>query len=717
MNLMKYAIRVVLVLGFLFVQVDAWSIGEQVPPASQSSDLSKSWMETGDIKTLIIKNTDGKILFQRSWRKNSGKPTEGPQPTDLKPLGQSPKNSAEKSSSSDKPVEKSEAKKPAAIWKGKLKFGAIAHKTSKNKNNTFQELYNQKDGFGIVSLDLQADAPKDHLRLKTDGLGSWNSSVGGDVDYRHEAQVHVRAKFSRTDWHYGALSNPSTIKERFSLDATCNPPNRKWHPRLALNFKGSESAGKSIRPQENFDRIYPRDRISQTWNPDNRDVRLTLSGGTGNLDMAFSYGERTDTESTTKEYTRDLDFNGIRDTLRLWKRQDNFSKYTTGKLAWQINEKYLFAAVMTTTQTDNKFDLLRNRFEPFPFLVTNGIVYGFQGQDHGRLDGCSQNLELSIDAHPNSKFDLDVELRRNKSRNRGDGVVRFYDQAGSLVSSDDGSTLTRTSDGQFDIRTAYKGCRDTRIYAGYRRTEREDYDENSLGVFTYDALGIRTIVGSTLSVDTRCFLNFTERSGYVGVTRFFGPKLELDLRHEQGKLDDENNPGSGNRKESLTKDFDHVNQVLSAKSRFNNDVSLLLKVRRDKTDRTNIDTYDERKDFSIYTDWAPQKGRTTLGGGFQKSDGNFSIAGIGFENRCESLSFNGSYKLNAVNFADFDLVQTVGGGVTSFDQRIGEIRLRRLLKRGGEASIGYSRRTYKNSNASSDNFIDDALLLSYGIEL
>ncbi|MFZ2958481.1 MAG: hypothetical protein WA705_16460 [Candidatus Ozemobacteraceae bacterium] len=689
----------------------------------------KGWSESANTRILTVTDDAGKTIFTRIWNKKTGKPLsalpDGEKPmtaseTEANAIAEASAATATRNalvkSDQAKKTSTEAPKKSSASWSGRAEFGVLFSRTSDDKTHAYREQYNQKDGFGLQSLDLTRVGDRRFFRLRGTSFGMWNSSYGTEIDFRDQAQLHIKARFTRTDYDFGTVLDPSTLRDRFSLDAGLDRPEMRFHPRITLNFRGSESSGDALRMQGSTDQLFPRDRLAQTWHPSNQDFTLGLFGGEKRLDAGLIYGEQTNGDSASKVYRRDFDFNGVSDLLQTWRMQDNFTKSVTGKLGYRFSDSYAFSATITTTSTDNSFDTFRSRSENGN-LTSNAVGGDLHGRDHGWLDGWSRSEEYSFEGHPNDLWDFQTTLERRQIRSRGEGSIRETDGCGTLASVDESSTYNKIDEGYYELRADYKGLKSSRAYAGYSVLDREELDDDLLQTFAYSADGSRAPIPAMRAEDRYTIFNETEKMGFLGMWHRFASTLDLDVRHESGSLIDNNRGGTGTAREAINKGHDRTRQRLTLRARPGGGLSLSLKLARTDTNRKTIDVRDERKTAGLYAAWAPSKARFSLGGGYSRTSGDIRLYETSFSDRIDTISVNGGYEISKALRADINLAQTVSGGITSLDHRTGELRLRWIMKHGRDASLGYSERAFENRDLTTENFTNRLFFLSYGLAL
>lgn len=702
-------------------------VGAENDMDSLQSRVKQAWSETANTRTRTMLDDSGNVIFQRTYDKATGKFLhEGPATdaeaaqvaVEVAPVPDTkadiqPEVKADATSGTAKQV----WKEGMATWTGNVEFGARGESTQNDKNHTYRELFNDKDGIGINKLNLNRVSDKRLFRFRAESFGSWNQSFGADALYRHEAMFKVRAKFRRTDWDFGTVLDPSSVRETFTLDASYDRSELKWRPRVTLNFKGEDSTGNTLRAQGGTNWNLPRDRFPQTWNPASRDFNLGLFGGRGKADFGFTYGEETNRESTLRNYQRDIDFNGLSDAIQLWKYQQNFTQSTAGKASYKFNDRYTFSLAITTTSTDNKFDTVRNRYEPTDLLLEQMNTFGLQGQNHGWADGYSRTEEYILEGKPSDKWGVEARIERRTLRTRADGIVEYFNRNNELTGSDDTATYNKMDEGFFEVRADYYGLERTPIYAGYRYMDREEFDNDQLGTYAYDSLQRRTVLASTRAVSRYTTLDQTERMGFLGFKHRFNPKWAIDLRYEGGTMDDNNSAASTRNPQTLYNSYDKTRQVMTVRADPSKEVNLMLKLRRDLTDRHNINAKDDRQSGAIFANWTPLKRKFTVGTGYTRTTGDFSLRYGSFKDIIETVSLNGTYKFDRLWSALLDLNQSTTGDMTRTDYQVGQLLVRRQLKHGHDASIGYSRRYYDNRNVAADKFTNHVFTLSYNLPL
>ncbi|MBF0501829.1 MAG: hypothetical protein HQM09_16955 [Candidatus Riflebacteria bacterium] len=687
---------------------------------------SKSWSETATARILTITDDSGKTLLTRIWDKKTGKPIEAipagekvltaSDVADIAAAAEAKKVAEVKKAEEAKTAAKAKAKS-SATWSSHAEFGVILPNTTNDKAHSYSELYNQKSGFGINSIDMTRTGDRRFLRFRGRSFGTWNSSYGSDFDFRDQAQLHVKARFTRTDWDFGTVLDPSTQRDMFSLNASLDRPEMRFHPRMTLNFRGSESDGNSLRAQGSTDQLFPRDRLSQTWHPSNRDFNINLFGAEKRLTVGVTYGEKTNDDNATKIYSRDLDFNGVSDLLQTWRMQDNFTKSTTGKLTYRFSKDYLFSAAITTTSTDNKFDTYENRFDNNGYLIGKTQQGDLHGHDKGWLDGWTRYEEYSLEGHPNDLWDVQATLERREMRNRAEGLLIQTNGVGILSGSDESSTYNKIDEGAWEARADYKGMKDSRIYGGYSVSDREELDDNVLQAYAYAVNGIRTAIASNQTENRYSIFNETENMGFIGMWHRFSPRLDLDIRDESGNMKDNNRGSLDATHETIIKGYDRTRQRMTLRARPCDGLNLALKLARTDTDRNYIGTSDKRMTSGLYATWAPAKAKYTVGAGYSRTTGDITLYDQKFSDKIDTISLNGGYEISKALRADLNLAQTVSGDITRLDHTSGELRLRWALKAGREASLGYAERAFDNRDLTAENFTNRLVFLSYALPL
>lgn len=682
--------------------------------ASLQKRVDGAWSETDTTRTRTILGDDGKVLYKRVYDKKTGKVLSEEQAAAALKGEEAAKAKAAKPATKKTPKKKP----PQVTWDNRLELQAIVENTTDNTRRSYEELFaNQKDGIGIASLDLRRTAPDRLFRLRTRSLGTWNHSTGADLDYRHQDEFRLRAKYSRTEWDFGTVLDPSTLRERFSVDATFARPSLYWNPRVIMAFRGSDTLGDSLRLQGNTDQYFPRDRMGQSFTPAHRDLSFTLLGGHERWDGSLAYAEQISEESTRKFYQRDIDFDSVRDAIDMWKWQQTFSRTVSGRATYRFNDRYSFTAAVTTTSTDNSFDFQSNRREPVNVPVSQSDMVGLHGQNHGWNDGYARIEEYTLDARPSDLWDVQARIERRDLRNNGQGALVLMDALGQRTGMDVSATANRITEGLFDVQAIFKGWRNTRAYAGYRSSERDERDDDSLGTYVLGANGTPAFQASTRALDRYSLLGQTEKLGYLGVRHQFNKQWDLDLRHEGGTTHDDHRGAVGVDRQTLAGSSDKVRQLLSLRAKPAKDMNVVLKLRREGVDHRDIATQDERKSFGLFANWAPTKKKFTVGTGYTRTTAEIDLPTSRFRDESQTLSLNGSYRFDPRWTGLIDLNQTVSGDVTRLDYQVGEFRLRRELNRGHQASIGYSRRFYRNEDLRSEDFINHLFLLSYSLPL
>jgi len=710
----------------MFILQQAGLAGAITDSGKLQEKVDKTWTRAGDTIIRTVRTPDGAVLSQRVYDRATGKfIKEGPPEGAEQPLkAEKPAAGSEKKGEASEKVKKEEEASAAsgstAVWTNTLRMDARLESTSGNSAHSYQELFNHKDGLGIGKLELKRVSDKRLFRFNADSFGTWNRSYGTSLSFRNRAEFSVKAKVQRTEWDFGSILDPTSTRDSFKLDAAWDRPDLKWRPRVTIGLNGYDCNGDILRLQGSSDQPYPHARLQNAWNPSNRNFDLGVFGGHGRLDFSLSYGEQSSGDTTTKIYQRDIDFNGIRDLLNVWNWQQSFSRTVGGNVKYQFSDKYSFLVGVTTTNSDSDYDTIRYRFEPAGVLQSSQNIGGPAGNNHGTLDGSTRLEEYVFDAKPNDKWNVQSRIERRFIKADGSGSFHNLNASGTLIGADDSVTANRIAEGLFETRADYYGFAHTPVYFGYRFLNRFEDDDDTLG--TYDIFGgIRTAAAAnTRSIVDRVTRETTERMGYLGIRHRFNSKVSLDLRHESGDTNDNNyNPGmvAGRDQTTMVGSYGKTRQVATIRAKPINDVQVMLKLRRDYTDRRDIGTGDERKAFALYTNWTPVKRNFTVGAGYTNTIGDYSLRFASYHDEIETLTLNATYRFDDKWSALLDLAQSASGDVTRLDYQTGQIKILRKLKKGHEASVGYARRHYENLNLSTEDFTNNVFLLSYELPL
>ncbi|RCK80760.1 MAG: hypothetical protein OZSIB_2648 [Candidatus Ozemobacter sibiricus] len=705
-----------------------WAIAPE-DAAQLASKVAQTWTTDGSTRIRTVRDRDGRILSQRIYDRTTGRflregapgimsgaiasPAAATTPTPAPPA-------CETASTEQKAEPKKKAKKkiePPA-WTGHLTLGSRLDEVDQGRVRSYEELYKgEKDGIGVAHFDLRRVSTRRLFRIGAESFGTWNHSMGARLDFRHESAMSIRAKFRRTEWDFGTVLDPETLRTSFQLDAGWDRPDLRYWPRVVVGFRGQEITGDMLRLQGSTAQVHPRDRFANAWNPSSRDFTFGVFVGQGRCDASLSYAENVNRNSDTKLYQQDIDFNGIRDLLQIWKWQQNFSKTLTGKVDYRFNDRYSLGISVSTTQTDNEFDTIRLRQEPVGFAGQRTDQTGLHGQDHGWLDGHTRLEEYVLQARPDDRWDVEARIERRTMRARADGRLRWFDNAGILTATDDTATCNRIDEGLAEVRADYHGFARTPIYVGYRWLDREELDDDTLGTYAYNAAGNRTWQPTTRALDRWSTLESVEKMGFVGVHHAFDPRWSIDLRHETGQVTDQHGARTGYNLKSLVGTFDKTRQVAVVRARPDPDWSMLLKLRRDQTDRGDIGAADERRAVALFATWTPARRKFTVGSGYTRTIGDLQLRTASFQDEIETVSLNGTYRFDDRWSATLDLWQAATGDVTRQDYQTGQIKLRRQLRKGHEASIGYARRFFENRDRPVEDFTAHVFLFAYELPL